>query len=190
MKMQKGIPAGIIDGGTEFFTAPGINGPELMAFHGSKIYSYDDLPGSTKTLVYVHMKSQPMVDAELTKMVGNDEVAKLKQFIMCRFGAMNSEADVTSCGKMSEPEYVPCLNRGNCKFEGRVCASITVNNGLPLSKSESAVFKLIHLPAKDIAERLFVSLETIKSHINNIRIKTGLANKTEMAVWATKHGVI
>lgn len=190
MNHKFNIPAGLLDGSTEFFTAPGVNGPQIMALHAGQKYSYDDLPAHIKTLVYVNMKSKPAIDAELSKMVGDDEFAKLRQFITCRFGALNSEADITACGKMSEPEYVPCANRGKCQFEGKVCASITVNGGLPLTKSESEVLKLVALPHKLIADKLFVSVETVKSHINSIRVKTGLATKIEMGIYASKHGII
>ena len=42
----------------------------------------------------------------------------------------------------------------------------------------------------DIAEHLFMSVRTVKSHITNMKNKTGFKNRTELAVRARECGLI
>ena len=41
-----------------------------------------------------------------------------------------------------------------------------------------------------IAEKLFMSLRTVKSHIQSMREKTGFRNRTELAVRARESGLV
>ena len=42
----------------------------------------------------------------------------------------------------------------------------------------------------EIAEKLSVSLRTIKTHLQNMREKTGFRNRTDLAVWASTSGFV
>lgn len=42
---------------------------------------------------------------------------------------------------------------------------------------------------KDIAEELFISEKTVKTHVSSILDKLGLADRTQAALYAVKHGV-
>jgi NarL family two-component system response regulator LiaR len=46
------------------------------------------------------------------------------------------------------------------------------------------------LTNREIAERLFVSEETIKSHVGRILDKLGLAHRTQLVAYALKHGLV
>jgi DNA-binding CsgD family transcriptional regulator len=183
------VPGGILEASTEFFTVFSDEKAQAMCMHAGSKYDFDHAPQTVKSIVATHIKRLPVLNAALTKMVGNDETLKVKQCIICRYGALNNEADIDANGTLSEPEYVPCNKRGVCKFEGTVCCAITVN-GTPLSKAETSVFKLVEYTDNVIADKLFLSDKTVKKHFNNIRIKTGFANKIQMAIWATQRGII
>ena len=43
---------------------------------------------------------------------------------------------------------------------------------------------------RDIAEDLYISLSTVAHHVTNILNKTGTANRTEAAAFASRHGLI
>jgi DNA-binding CsgD family transcriptional regulator len=187
--MQNRIPGGLIENNTEFFTAVINNELQPACNHAGVTYSFNDTPSAIKAIVYHDMKSRPEIEKGVESMVGSDEVEKLKKYIMCRYGALNTEADIDSEGNISEPEYVPCSLRGNCPYEGLVCCTIKIGS-VVLSKCETSVFRLVMLPDKLIADKLFLSVETVKKHFQNIRLKTGLNNKIEMAIWATQKGII
>jgi DNA-binding CsgD family transcriptional regulator len=42
---------------------------------------------------------------------------------------------------------------------------------------------------RDIADTLFISLNTVATHVRNILTKTGCANRTEAAAYALRHGI-
>ncbi len=42
----------------------------------------------------------------------------------------------------------------------------------------------------EIAERLTVSLSTVKSHLTNVQGKLGARNRTEIAIWAWRNGLL
>jgi NarL family two-component system response regulator LiaR len=62
----------------------------------------------------------------------------------------------------------------------------------PLSQRELEVLRLIAegLANTEIAENLFVSETTVKSHVSNILGKLHLADRTQAAVYAWKQGIV
>ncbi|WP_026931678.1 response regulator [Glycomyces tenuis] len=42
----------------------------------------------------------------------------------------------------------------------------------------------------EIAGALFVSVSTVKTHLEAVRMKLGARNRTEIAIWAWEHGVV
>jgi NarL family two-component system response regulator LiaR len=62
----------------------------------------------------------------------------------------------------------------------------------PLSQRELEVLRLIAegLANTEIAEKLFVSETTVKSHVSNILGKLHLADRTQAAVYAWKQGIV
>jgi DNA-binding CsgD family transcriptional regulator/pimeloyl-ACP methyl ester carboxylesterase len=60
-----------------------------------------------------------------------------------------------------------------------------------LSAREIEVLRLVAAGKSNpqIAEALVISLNTVQRHVSNILAKTGLANRTEAASYATRHGL-
>jgi DNA-binding CsgD family transcriptional regulator len=183
------IPAGLIDNNTEFFTVISATGAKAMCLYGGKPYGYDATPDCRKEIVRQDMKANPVKERAMEAMVGFNEARKIEKYIMCNFGALNDDADIDEHNKMSQPEYVPCPSRGQCNQEGIGCSNILVGEVL-LSKRETPVFKLVDLEDEEIAEKLFISVNTVKNHFANIRNKTGFKDKKAMIHWATKKGII
>ncbi|MGI8408678.1 MAG: response regulator transcription factor, partial [Pyrinomonadaceae bacterium] len=104
------------------------------------------------------------------------------------------------------PELVTAVekaSRGEAVLHPRIAAQIVENlqnnqaraeqNPLmTLSRRESEVLRLIAegLPNAQIAERLFISEKTVKSHVGNILSKLHLADRTQAAVYAWRSGFV
>jgi DNA-binding CsgD family transcriptional regulator len=60
-----------------------------------------------------------------------------------------------------------------------------------LSQREVEVLRLLAAGKsnRDIAEALYISLNTVATHVRNILTKTGTANRTEAAAYAMRHGL-
>jgi DNA-binding NarL/FixJ family response regulator len=60
-----------------------------------------------------------------------------------------------------------------------------------LSQREVEVLRLLAAGKsnRDIAEALYISLNTVATHVRNILTKTGTTNRTEAAAYALRHGL-
>lgn len=61
----------------------------------------------------------------------------------------------------------------------------------PLTKRELEVLTMIAqgLTNKEISQKLFISVHTVKTHVNHIFDKLGVNDRTQASVWAAKHGL-
>jgi DNA-binding NarL/FixJ family response regulator len=61
-----------------------------------------------------------------------------------------------------------------------------------LTPREREVLQLIAkgLANEEIAKTLFISKHTVKNHITNIYRKMGSRNRTKVALWAIRYGLI
>jgi len=167
---------------------------EPITFTLGRFFRYEFLPEFTKKKFMDHMKSHPSGEKAMERITGskNDEV-KLKQWMHCRFGGSDHTADVDSYGNVQDDEYVPCNKRqtlgGCCSEEGEGCNTILLPDGYKLTKAELRIVQNSFLDEKEIADKLFLSIETVRTHSKNIRKKTGLRSMKEIAIWAVSKGV-
>ncbi|GGH24879.1 hypothetical protein FAZ19_16100 [Sphingobacterium alkalisoli] len=178
--------AGMIDKGADFFK----DGGKLYVSHDRRIEEWPEFPEYVMNLVREDMLKYP----EAIKSLGQWENLLPEEFeyryIACRFGGLDDEPDIDVNGVVHPSEYVPCRLRGECRFEGKLCRAIQVGDEY-ISKREMDVLRLIDLDNKIIADKLCISTETVNSHIINIRAKLkGIDSKPQLAVWASKKGII
>ncbi|MBR6650789.1 MAG: response regulator transcription factor [Clostridia bacterium] len=87
--------------------------------------------------------------------------------------------DRTLAGESIYPDTTPELQLGNTLSES-------------FSERELEVLRLVVAGYTDavIAEKLFISIPTVKTHIQNMKNRTGFRNRTELAVRARECGLI
>ena len=90
-----------------------------------------------------------------------------------------SVIDRTMSGERVYPDSSPSLKLGDIFSEELTDRELEVLRGLVAGESDAA-----------IAEKLFMSLRTVKGHIQSMREKTGFRNRTELAVRARESGLI
>ena len=87
--------------------------------------------------------------------------------------------DRTIAGERIYPDSTPSLKLGDAGSE-------------VFSKRELEVLRLVVAGETDaaIAEKLYMSVRTVKQHIQSMRDKTGFRNRTELAVRARESGLV
>lgn len=87
--------------------------------------------------------------------------------------------DRTMSGESIYPDNTPVLKLGDTWSEN-------------FSERELEVLRLVVAGETDaaIAEKLFISLTTVKTHVQNMKKRTGFRNRTELAVRARESGLV
>ena len=175
------LPAGLIDSGVEFF----VHQNEIYCLHNGATFTFENIPQHIIQLIREDMFQYPKALKALKDWDINDPEAQIKQYIMCRFGGFDNNSDISSDGKILHTEYINCGRRGQCPYEGKLCASIEVKQGV-LSRREIAVLKLIGAGKldKEIADELDISRAAIRNHKDHISQKAGVERKASLAILA------
>ncbi len=87
--------------------------------------------------------------------------------------------DRTMAGESIYPDSTPSLKLGNILSENFTDRELDVLRLVVAGETDAA-----------IAEKLFLSLRTVKQHIQSMRDKTGFRNRTELAVRARESGLV
>lgn len=180
------IYAGMIDKGVEIWED--LNTKILWCSHDRRQYQWPEFPDHIIKIIKQDMLDNPKALAYLAKWPNLRVEDRIYRYILCSFGGLDKIPDIDVTGKVHHSEYYECGLRGTCKFEGKLCWSIKVANGF-LTRSEIEVLRYIRLPDKQIASILGRSPETISTHMQNIRIKTGEVDKVNLAIFAIEKGI-
>lgn len=70
-----------------------------------------------------------------------------------------------------------------------VASNVPASVGSPLSERERDVARAVArgLANQEIADALFISLSTVKTHLTSIQTKLHLRNRVEIAIWVLEH---
>lgn len=110
----------------------------------------------------------------------------VRRFCKCNFGKLDpTKLDVETSGEFNF-EKVDCPLRGECKFDGLICMP---KFNTKLSQAELRVMQLVYEGAskEEIAERLYLSPNTVKNHVKSVYCKLGIHEKSEFIQYANKN---
>lgn len=193
--LNQRLPAGLINRGTEFYFNPEIK--DIECLHDGRTYSWQEIPGDILDIISEDMAKHPEAIKGMQEWNIFDSEEQLKQYIFCRFGGFDFEPDINEHGEIAYTEYFDCGKRGQCKYEGKICATIKVGvdadgNNITLTKRELEILKLIAqgMLDKEIADLLNINEETVRSHNQNIRQKGGFARKHDMTAFAVSKNLV
>lgn len=180
------VPAGLTDNNVELF----VKDDKVFAIFSGRVILFHELPSEIRE----YFMNDLIENIQAIKLINEMGVMKselvLEQFLKCRFGGLDNNPDLDVASGELTDEYWDCGKRGGCSAEGKLCQQIKVENGF-LSRREIDVLKLITegLTDKQIADRLYISKNTVASHKYNIQEKTGFTNKLDMAVFAVQKNI-
>lgn len=186
---DQNIPAGIEDKGFEFFYSDKVK--DICCTHDRKMLLWEEIPEIAFEIVSEDLAKHPGAIAALKDWNIHSPKLMLKQYIFCRFGRYDGNPDINEDGTINDSEYFDCGLRGKCKYEGKLCSTIKLENG-ELTKRETEILKEVAKGKlnKEIAESLFLSEHTIASHIQNIQQKGNFFRKFEMIAFAKDKNLI
>jgi DNA-binding CsgD family transcriptional regulator len=178
------IPAGIQQGQTEFFKLKS----QVLAMHNGVQMQIAELP--TSVLRKIDQAISPKAHAALDMMGIHESMDRRVQFIKCNLGSFDFTPDITEGSDHVQREYVNCIYRGECVFEGLLCQPVIIN-GNKVTMTELKVTSLIRggFYDKEICGKLRIAPDTLRSHKRNIQRKLGASRKTEIAVQSIKYGL-
>ena len=155
---------GLITSEVEFFA---VSETEVRCFHQGQNLGFDEFPE------WVIAK----IESEMGGNTHSEE--EIKGFIYSNFGGIDGEPDISINGELSISEYVDGVTK-----------KLLLSNGHYLTPRQVEILKHINLSNQEIADKLFISTESVKTHIQNIMKETGLSGRVELAIFATKKGII
>ena len=111
----------------------------------------------------------------------------VRRFIKCNFGEYDNRLDITEVGSFNF-EFVSCPLRGECKFDRCICQP---KFSTKLSPRELEVMKAIfhREEIEEIADRLHISIETVRLHRKNSLHRLGLRSTTDFIDYAHKNNL-
>lgn len=186
LPVKNELLAGLLDKSLEIF----VFGQQLYAVYDMQIIPFEKWPNHLLELLEQDMEKHPDAVQVLIELGVEERFAAIRQYARCRFGGLDKYSDINKAGDSENTEYWDCGFRGQCPYEGRLCSTIKVANGI-LTSRELDVIKLLYegMQAKEIAAKLGISTTTVPVHIKNIMAKTGLRSSAEIVRFAAERKI-
>jgi DNA-binding CsgD family transcriptional regulator len=183
--MKTKLPAGLIDQNVEVFDVDG----ELHATYNGKVCKFLDLPEKIITQFLDLLIDDEIARAEFKKHDIKDMGFMLEEYARCNFGAFDNKPDLKD-GKFHR-EFWACPKRGDCPYNEKICPKLKARHG-EISRREIDIIKYVSmgLSVKQLADKLFISEKTARTHVQNIHAKTGLHNNAGVTAFAFRNNII
>lgn len=121
MTNQNLLP-GLLDDSIEFF----IDADNIKAITNGAVIDFANLSFDAIKVLQDAIDSDHDVKMHLFDMHPTDKYKRLEQFVKCRFGGLDYQADMSSEG-LQDGEWWPCALRGSCASEGVLCKAVKFN---------------------------------------------------------------
>lgn len=178
------IVAGLICDNAEIF---GLNGVNHTIMDG-RCVPFQESP---KGLLQAIGNTIDTVDNRCLDLMGiTDPYERCNQWATCNLSSFDGIPDYINGQSTVAREFVKCSKRDQCCHQGKLCRTLQQISGLTPRQIEYVTYTAQGLLNKEIALKMGVDIETVNSHAQNIRIKTGLARKADLVRFAQKLNLI
>jgi len=171
-------------GSIEFFAHQG----QAFVFIDGEKMPVADAPVRIHQMIRRDIEHHPGATAALESLNISDPVAQHEQYVMCMYGELKSEPDfIDFKHNPSNNEFTSLIcGTKNCKYRGILCQKVHGQYG-NLTKRESEVLHYLSKGARpqEIADALFISITTVRTHIENIKLKIGADSLSGVAIFAS-----
>lgn len=177
---------GMIDSSIEFF----FDGTNTLFLTNGHIGRISNVPEKIKKIIISEIKKDSEVEFILQDWFPKNNERQIEEFVKCRFGGLDFQADITESGQLQKGEYWDCPLRGKCKGEGKLCQHIRYNNQIIDSKEITLIKLLItDLTNNEISRIMNIPLGTIHLMKKNLYEKLEITTKQELALIAVKKNI-
>ena len=186
MTNKNKILPGILDESIEFF----VDEDKVKAISCGKLISFTELSFSHIQILEEEIERDQKVKAHLLNLFPNNRYKRLEQFVKCRFGGLDYEADISS-GSLQDGEWWDCPIRGKCPSEGVLCKSVTYN-GEKLDGTDISLAKLLATNYTNdvIATEMNLPLGSLHLAKKKLYRKLGVQTKQESTRIAQRLNII
>ncbi|MFF2144102.1 response regulator [Kitasatospora sp. NPDC058190] len=128
----------------------------------------------------------------LTKDAGGEEIAKAIADVRAGAAGLSPQVQLRLLERLSEKpaQPAPTAERPAARSGERPAArSGELPDGLTVREAEVLALIAEGLSNTEIAQRLFVSQATVKTHINNLFAKTAVRDRAQAVAYAFRHGI-
>ncbi|WP_372744315.1 LuxR family transcriptional regulator [Lutibacter sp.] len=184
---QPNLYPGMNDAGFEFFIVE----DEVKFIANSKISNFTELPFGIIQIIEEEIENNKAIKMALLDWYPNSKYDRLKQFVKCRFGGLDFEADIIN-HQLQPSEYVECPIRSKCEHNGVLCKAPEYN-GSKLNAIDIQLMKLLTTPLTNevIAEQLNLPLGSYHKYKKLLYEKLGfIQTKQELTIIAITLNII
>lgn len=108
-------------------------------------------------------------------------------FIRCNFGRYDNQDDIDTNGNFHF-EYVACPQEGECPWYKVIC-NPKFNANLTFREMEVMKLYVTGCKSEEIAERLFLSIDTVRTHKRNAMQRVGVHSFSEFVDYAHRNKI-
>lgn len=170
-------------GAIEFFAQDGV----AFAFVDGEKLSASEWPVRIHDMIRRDMDRHPGAESALESLGIATLLEQHSQYVMCMYGDLNARPDFVDFKLNAEDTEFTSMLCGTekCRFRGVLCHRIHAGYG-ELTGKEIEICRLLAdgRTAHEIADILFISVNTVNTHISNILPKVGVSSSKAIAAWA------
>lgn len=90
---------------------------------------------------------------------------------------------------VSRPALRGALEKGGQKDLSELSSTAELDTELTPQQTKVAALVGLGLDNSEISEELFISIHTVRSHIQEIYARTGISDRTQLALWSVRQGL-
>lgn len=186
MTKQNQTYPGMTDSAVEFFVKDNV----VKVIHSGTITEFTDLSIAFIEMLRDNIKDDILVNSELKRWYPNSEIKRLEQFVKCRFGGLDFQADIKD-GVLQDGEYWDCPMRGKCRSEGILC-KLPIHNGKRLTQQDVTIIQLASSDMTNdvIAETMKIPLGTLHKEKKGLYRWLKIPTKQHLALLAKNMNLI